>query len=146
MLNLIVSTYLCHRRNGKAIKPYRQFLRKTMDTHKHIESLVLADGKIKQTKRFLTAYRVKDRNHLQRRQQQRAISDSMIEVALMYGKKRYNQGALLYTLSDRTLKQSPYAQLTDKLRGLTVVCVQGCETPHVLTAYWHKAICRRVRK
>jgi hypothetical protein len=117
-----------------------------MDTHKHIESLVLADGKIKQAKRFLTAYRVKDQNHLQRRQQQRAISDSMIEIALMYGKKRYNRGALLYALDDRTLKQSPYAQLTDRLRGLTIVCVQGCETPQVLTAYWHKAICRRVRK
>jgi hypothetical protein len=117
-----------------------------MDTHKQIERLILTDGKIKQAKRFLTAYRVKDRNHLQRRQQQRAISDSMIEIALMYGKKRYNRGALLYTLNDRILKQSPYAQLTDKLRGLTVVCVQEAETHHVLTAYWHNAICRRARK
>jgi len=116
-----------------------------MDTRKQIESIALANGNIKQANRFLTAYNVKDRNHLERRQQQRAISDSMIEIALLYGKKHYNQGALLYTLNDRILKRSPYAQLTDKLRGLTVVCVQGREAPCVLTAYWHKAICRRVR-
>lgn len=117
-----------------------------MNTQAKIKRLVQADGRRRQIEPITAAKPKKDRNHVQRRQQQRAISDSMIEVALMYGKKHHNRGAILYILGDRSLKRSPYAQFTDVLRGLTVVCEQQATTPHVLTAYWHTAMRRRVRK
>lgn len=83
---------------------------------------------------------------MQRRQQQRAINNAMIQVALMYGRTSFNKGAMIFTLSDRALEQTPYAKFTDVLRGLTVVCLQAPSDPQILTAYWHEQIKRKVRK
>ena len=69
----------------------------------------------------------------------------MIQVALMYGRKRFNKGAMIFTLGDRTLQQTPYAKYTDVLRGLTVVCLVNPSNPQILTAYWHQKIRRRSR-
>lgn len=117
-----------------------------MGTQQQIEQLVRIDASISRMGTFTIAHKAKDWNHVERRQQQRAISEAMIKVALMYGKKRYDRGALVYTLSDRSLQRSPYAKFTDVLRGLTVVCLQGAVTPQILTAYWHTVTRRRVRK
>jgi hypothetical protein len=79
----------------------------------------------------------KDSNHVQRRQQQRCINNAMIQVALMYGRKHFYKGAVIYTLNDKILKQTPYSQFTDALRGLRVVCLNGLPNPQILTTYWH---------
>ena len=121
-------------------------LERDMGTQQQIEQLVQVDTYMSRMGTFTIAHKAKDWNHLQRRQQQRAISEAMIKVALRYGKKRYDRGALVYTLSDRNLQRSPYAKFTDALRGLTVVCLQNPTTPQILTAYWHTVTRRRVRK
>lgn len=87
----------------------------------------------------------KDSNHLQRRQQQRAVSYEMIEVALIYGSRKFIRGALTFTLTDRDLQQTRYAKFSDKLRGLRVVCTTAPPNPEIITAYWHEKTKRRVR-
>ncbi|BAZ16799.1 hypothetical protein NIES4071_86770 [Calothrix sp. NIES-4071] len=93
-----------------------------------------------------TAPKQKDSTHVQRRQQQRAISEAMIKIALLYGQKQYRYGAQLFTLNDRNLDNSPYSQYKDTLRGLRVVCLSGLPNPQILTVYWDKEIKNRVRK
>ncbi len=88
----------------------------------------------------------KDSNHWQRRKQQRGINNTMIQVALMYGRKHFYKGAVIYTLNDRILKQTPYRHFTDALRGLRVVCLHGLPNPQILTSYWHSETKRRVRQ
>jgi hypothetical protein len=87
----------------------------------------------------------KDLHHLKRRQQQRAIPDVMLQIAMVYGIKSYNRGAALYTLTDRQLAKSPYAKYTQELRGLTVVC-NAKSTLDISTAYWNKKIIRHTKK
>jgi hypothetical protein len=117
-----------------------------MGTKKQLTLIVESDTNKKKIGTIRIAPRNKDRNHLQRRQQQRAINNAMIQVALMYGRKRFHKGALIFTLNDRTLRQSPYAQFTDVLRGLTVVCLNGLPNPQILTVYWHNDTKDRVRR
>ena len=94
----------------------------------------------------ISAWRLaKDPDHLQRRQQQRAIPDFMLQIAMAYGIKRYNKGAARYTLTDRKLAKSPYAKYTQELRGLSVVC-NAKSTSEVSTAYWNKKIIRHTKK
>ena len=88
----------------------------------------------------------KDTNHLERRQQQRAISLPMIKVALVYGSRQFSYGALTYTLTDKDLRKTPYQRFTDVLRGLRVVCVNGLPDPKIMTAYWHDKTKRKVHR
>ncbi|HEY9809104.1 MAG TPA: hypothetical protein V6D13_07155 [Halomicronema sp.] len=117
-----------------------------MDANRKISRLVEEDSHKLEIGHLNSVHRKKDVNHLERRQQQRAISNAMIEVALMYGTKGFSRGALVYTLNDRSLRHSPYYQFVDHLRGLTVVCLAGPPDPEILTAYWHEKTKRRVRK
>jgi hypothetical protein len=117
-----------------------------MDANKKLTRLVEEDVNKIQIGTLITVYRRKDTNHLQRRQQQRAISNTMIQIALMYGNKGFSRGALVFTLNDRSLRYSPYYQFIDVLRGLRVVCLDGPPNPKILTAYWHEKTKRRVRK
>ena len=117
-----------------------------MYAKKQIGLLVESDANKDKIGTISIATTNKDANHVQRRQQQRAINNAMIQVALMYGRRRFNKGAMIFTLCDRTLHQTPYAKFTDVLRGLTVVCQQAPSHPKILTTYWHKEIRRRVRK
>lgn len=116
-----------------------------MNTQKRIQQIVTSDVTLDSTANFTAACKTKDHNHLQRRQQQRGISDCMIQIALKYGKRYFNRGAILFVLGDRDLQNTPYAKLSDRLRGLTVVCQASVPT-EVLTTYWHQAIRRRVRR
>jgi hypothetical protein len=117
-----------------------------METKKQIRLILESDANTNKIGTLKIAPRNKDSNHLQRRQQQRAISNAMIQVALMYGRKHYNKGAVIFTLNDRNLRQTPYFQFTDALRGLRVVCQTKLPGFQVLTAYWHEETKRRVRK
>ena len=116
-----------------------------MDTKKRISLIVESDSNKTKIGTLRIASKLKDSNHLERRQQQRAINDAMIKVALLYGRKHFNKQAVIFTLNDRILQQTPYCQFTDVLRGLRVVCLTVLPNPQILTAYWHEETKRRVR-
>jgi hypothetical protein len=116
-----------------------------MNTHKQIQQIAATDELLDQA--IAPIRKPKDLNHLQRRQQQRAISNDMIRVAIAYGQQRSDRhGAIVYTLSDRQLKTSPYAKFTDTLRGLQVICLQDFQTLQILTTYWNFDSKRKARK
>ena len=117
-----------------------------MDANKKISRIVANDDRWSDIGILVCVQRRKDTNHLQRRQQQRAISNVMIQVALMYGRKGFSRGATVFTLNDRSLRQTPYYKYIDVLRGLRVVCLAGPPNPEIITAYWHEKTKRKVRK
>ena len=117
-----------------------------MDTKKQISLILESDLNKTKISTLSIAPKHKDSNHVQRRQQQRAISNTMIQVALMYGRKHYYKGAVIYTLTDRILRQTPYFRFTDTLRGLRVVCQNQLPEYQILTAYWHEETKCRVRQ
>lgn len=117
-----------------------------MDANKKITQLLEKDSNIDRIGPIVAVHRRKDMNHLERRQQQRAISNAMIKVALMYGQKKFSRGALVFTLNDRSLQTTAYAKFIDVLRGLRVVCLAGPPNPTILTAYWHEDTKRKVSK
>ena len=112
---------------------------------KQIATLIKQDPKVQAINNIVAWNSDKDPDHLKRRQQQRAISEEMIKVALAYGDKKYHRGAALYTLTDRKLAKSPYAKYTQELRGLTIVC-NAKSTLDISTAYWNKKIIRHAKK
>ena len=114
-----------------------------MDTKKQLNLIVENDFNKYKIGNLTIASRNKDSNHVQRRQQQRCINNAMIKVALMYGRKHFYKGAVIYTLNDKILKQTPYSQFTDALRGLRVVCLNGLPNPQILTTYWHSKTKRK---
>ena len=117
-----------------------------MDAKKQINLIFESDANKSKIGTLRIAPRNKDSNHVQRRQQQRCINNAMIQVALMYGHKHFYKGAVIYTLNDKILKQTPYSQFTDALRGLRVICLNGLPNPQILTSYWHSETKRRVRQ
>jgi hypothetical protein len=117
-----------------------------MNTHKQIQQIAANDDRLTSKVDFTPICKLKDLNHLQRRQQQRAISNAMIQIAITYGQKRFDHhGATVYTLSDRLLKHSPYAKFTNALRGLQVICIHNLNSHQILTTYWNFTTKRRVR-
>ena len=114
-----------------------------MDTKKRLTLIVESDTNKHKIDTLKIAPRNKDSNHVQRRQQQRCINNAMIQVALLYGRKHFYKGAVIYTLNDKILKQTPYSQFTDALRGLRVICLNGLPNPQILTTYWHSKTKRR---
>ncbi|RUS95609.1 hypothetical protein DSM106972_089650 [Dulcicalothrix desertica PCC 7102] len=117
-----------------------------MNSKKRLSLIFEKDEKKAKIYTLRIAPKHKDSTHVQRRQQQRAISEAMIKIALLYGQKKYRYGAQLFTLNDRNLDNSPYSQYKDTLRGLRVVCLSGLPNPQILTVYWDKEIKNRVRK
>ena len=117
-----------------------------MNTHKQIQQIAATDNRLDPESNLTPIRKAKDLNHLERRQQQRAISNDMIRVAIAYGQQRFDRhGAIVYTLSDRNLKRSPYAKFTDTLRGLQVICSQDLTALQILTTYWNFDSKRSVR-
>ncbi|MGF1498834.1 MAG: hypothetical protein ACFB8W_18710 [Elainellaceae cyanobacterium] len=117
-----------------------------MDNRKYLQRLVASDPNLGRIGSLVAATSQIDRNHLQRRKQQRGINDSMIRVALGYGRRFYARGAWHFILGDRTLQGTPYARFMDELRGLTVVCQTNLPNPEILTTYWKWDMKRRVRR
>ncbi|NET29028.1 MAG: hypothetical protein F6K01_27925 [Okeania sp. SIO1I7] len=113
----------------------------------HQLSLVLQNDKnIQQLGCISAVHNPKDSNHLERRQQQRAISLPMMKVAIIYGNRQFSYGAVTYTLTDKNLCRTPYKRFIDVLRGLRVVCVDGFPEPKIMTAYWHNKTKRKVHR
>ncbi len=117
-----------------------------MDTKQKLSLLLERDKNKNKIGRLETANHYTDQNHLQRRQQQRAINEAMIKIALLYGQKEFSYGARYFTLNDRCLRNTLYVQFTDVLRGLRVVCCGGSANPQILTVYWHTETKNKVRK
>lgn len=117
-----------------------------MDTKKRLSLILESDENKYKIGTLIIAPRNKDINHLIRRQQQRAINDVMIKIALLYGQKQFRYGAMLFTLNDKILRNTPYSKFTDVLRGLRVVCVNGLPNPQILTVYWNIETKHRVCK
>ena len=117
-----------------------------MDTQKRISLAIAGDINQERLGSLRIASSQQDKNHLERRKQQRAINEAMIKVALLYGRRHFHKGATVFTLNDRSLKDTPYSKFTDALRGLRVVCFGGLPNPKILTTYWHRDTKRRVRK
>ncbi|MBR8832131.1 MAG: hypothetical protein N5P05_004469 (plasmid) [Chroococcopsis gigantea SAG 12.99] len=101
-----------------------------------INRLVEQDPEIQKSLKLSPVLFIGGESHIQRRQQQRAINDDMIKIALTYGRKEYSYGATRFTLTDRILRFTPYAKMTDALRGLRVVCKQVGDSLEIVTAYW----------
>jgi len=118
-----------------------------MNTHKQIQQIAANDDRLTSKVDFTPICKSKDHNHLQRRQQQRAITSEMMQIAIAYGQKHYDhRGATIYTLRDRQLKYSPYAKFTNALRGLQVICILGQPTLRVITTCWHFDTKQSLRK
>ncbi len=117
-----------------------------MDTKKRLSLILESDENKYKIGTLKVAPRPKDKNHLQRRQQQRAINEAMIKIALLYGQKQFRYGAMLFTLNDKNLRNTPYSQFTHALRGLRVVCLNGLPNPQILTVYWNEETKHRVCK
>ncbi len=116
-----------------------------MSKQTQISQLVQQDDNISEIGLLKAFYSNRDANHLQRRQQQRAINPNMIKIALTYGAKEHSHGAVRFTLTDRILNHSPYKKVADCLRGLRVVCKPTETEIEVITAYWHYETKKRVR-
>jgi hypothetical protein len=117
-----------------------------MNRQKQLNCLLENDINHQKISHLNTYSSQRDTSHLERRKQQRAINNDMIKIALLYGKKHHNKGAILFTITDRSLKKTPYFHYTEILRGLTVVCINGLPTPQILTVYWHFKTKQKVRR
>jgi len=87
----------------------------------------------------------KDPLHVERKQQQRAINDTMVLVALYYGSKKRTYKDLAYTITDRSLRGTPYNKFIGKLRGLTIIGNWDDNKFHLRTSFWNFVVKQRKR-
>ena len=88
---------------------------------------------------------LKDPLHILRKKQQRAISDEMILIAIFYGLKKRTYQDWSYTITDRSLRGTPYEKFLDRLRGLTVIGNWEDKEFHMITSYWDFIVKQRKR-
>lgn len=82
-----------------------------------------------------------EKNHVQKRKQQRGITHEMIKIAVAYGVKSWAFGQIKYTLTDRSLENTVYEKHLDKLRGLSVIGDRQTDNRcSILTTYWDTTI------
>jgi hypothetical protein len=103
-----------------------------------LSQLVSKDDNINNLQQVEICCSQKDRNHFNRRLQQRAINWDMIRLAIAYGKFQHHAHAYTWTLLDRSLIQTPYARFVDKLRGLRIIATRNSWDRRIklITAYW----------
>ena len=87
----------------------------------------------------------KDPLHVERKQQQRAIDNNMILVALHYGRKQRTYQDISYTIVDRSLIGTEYEKFLSKLRGLTIIGRWEGKKFHLITSYWNFLVKSRKR-
>jgi len=87
----------------------------------------------------------KDPLHVERKQQQRAIDDNMILIALYYGRKERTYQDISYTIVDRSLLRTDYEKYLSKLRGLTIIGRWEKDKFHLITSYWNFFVKSRKR-
>lgn len=109
-----------------------------------LSTLVYLDKNIK-LKQLSFFNNVKDNLHVERKQQQRAISLDIILIALNYGDKKRSFQDTTYTLTDRMLINTVYEKYLSKLRGLTIVGNWVDSTFVIITCFWNYTIKSRKR-
>ena len=115
-----------------------------MNLNKGLEAIVKADPIIKLDS-ISILINEKDPLHVQRKQQQRAIDNNMILVALYYGNKDRTYKDLSYTIVDRSLINTPYEKYLSKLRGLTIIGKWDDSKFFIKTSYWNFLVKSRKR-
>lgn len=111
-----------------------------MDKSKREISL-LTDTDIRLNKLSIIYVGDSEKNHVQKRKQQRAITHEMIKIAIIYGKKTWAFGQIKYTITDRCLENTLYVKHLDKLRGLSVIGDRQKDNRcSILTTYWDTTI------
>lgn len=103
-----------------------------------LKELILADERVISSKRYSTLQKDKDPEHYERRKQQRAITEEMVQLCITYGEKKRIRGALTFTLLDKNLKHTNYNKYLEKVRGLRVVLNQldNNSALGIHTVYW----------
>lgn len=109
-----------------------------------LDTLIASDTKINRII-LHTISNEKDLLHVERKQQQRAITNSMIFIALTYGRKERSFQDLSYKILDRSLLHTEYEKYLDKLRGLTVIGNWQENEFYIITCYWDFIIKNRKR-
>ncbi|MEH2316919.1 DUF4258 domain-containing protein [Nostoc sp.] len=117
-----------------------------MNTHKKLNQIFQSDENKNKLGTLKVKINPKDHNHTERRQQQRAINETMMNIALLYGEKDFHCRDIRFTLLDKNLRNTVYAPFIDELRGLRVICKIGLPTPEIITVYWHNKTKRKVRR
>ncbi len=109
-----------------------------MKFQKQLNQLINSDDIITNLPQIKIFSCAKDRNHFNRRLQQRAINWDMIKLAIAYGKFEYHSHAKTWTLLDKSLQYTLYEKFIDRLRGLRIIAVNYYEdgTLKLSTAYW----------
>lgn len=107
-----------------------------MNTQKQLNQIFQSDenkykvGSLKQKVSF------QDPEHTQRRKQQRAINETMMKIALLYGEKDFHGNDIRVTILDKNLRNTIYAKFIEKLRGLRVIWKGELNNPEIITVYW----------
>lgn len=115
-----------------------------MSLNAGLEELVLSDLTIKQDSVDIVVNE-KDPLHVERKQQQRAIDNNMVLIALFYGRKARTYQDISYTIVDRSLLGTPYEKYLSKLRGLTIIGRWEDDTFNIITSYWNFLVKSRKR-
>ncbi len=105
---------------------------------KQLRMLVSQDQTVQEIPDLLLKGKKTDPNHVQRRMQQRAINFDMMKLAIAYGEVEFHSKAKTWTLLDKCLKDTPYSDLADKLRGLRLIALPKIQNQiiYVTTVYW----------
>jgi len=109
-----------------------------MKLSKILHSLTEKDPKMVEIPEFVISGKPNDKNHTQRRMQQRAINIDMIRIALAYGNYQFHSKARTWTLLDKCLKNTIYNSLIDRLRGLRIIArlTDDSDKLVISTVYW----------
>lgn len=116
-----------------------------MNTHKKLNQIFQSD--VNKYKIITIEYKIRlhDFDHTQRRKQQRAINETMMKIALLYGEKDFHCNDIRVTILDKNLRNTIYANFIDELRGLRVVWKGELHKPEIITVCWNFKIKRKVR-
>ena len=110
-----------------------------MGINRDIRNLVDEDSTISPNC-LIYLYNEKDPTHVDRKKQQRAITDEMILVTLYYGTKKRTYKDISYTLTDRCLRSTQYEKYLDKLRGLTIIGRWENNQFQLITSFWNFSV------
>lgn len=117
-----------------------------MNTHKKLTQIFQSDEKKCKLGTLTAKFNPKDHNHTARRKQQRAINETMIKIAILYGKKDFHRQGIRFTILDKNLHNTIYAKFIDELRGLRVICKGELSNAEIITVYWHNSTKQKVRR
>lgn len=107
-----------------------------MNTQKQLNQIFQSDENKYKVGSLKQKFRFQDPEHTQRRKQQRAINETMMKIALLYGEKDFHGNDIRVTILDKNLRNTIYAKFIDKLRGLRVIWKGELNNPEIITVYW----------